>query len=423
MAHHTVKKGYQDLVKRLNRFPQGAPPSDTLYQILSILFTEKEARLVSLLPIKPFTAEKASKNWGMAIHEAEKVLDELASRAILLDSLHNNEKYYILPPPMAGFIEFSLMRLRGDIDQKLLSELLYKYINVEEDFITDLMARGDTKLGRMFVNEKALSSENALYVLDYGRASHVIKTASHIGIGICYCRHKMSHMGRACDSPLEICMTFNTTAASLIRAGYAKQVSADECMELLYKAYDYNLVQFGENVQNEVNFICNCCKCCCEAMIAARKFAFLNPVHTTGLTARIESSCTGCGKCVSICPVDAIELVSAEETGGKQGKTAVIDERLCLGCGLCERNCPAGSIKLVPGKTRTITPVNSAHKAVMMAIERGKLQNLIFDNHALFSHRAMAAILGVIMKLPVAKQILALNQIKSKYLGKLLSSR
>lgn len=59
----------------------------------------------------------------------------------------------------------------------------------------------------------------------------------------------------------------------------------------------------------------------------------------------------------------------------------------------------------------------------MMAIERGKLQNLIFDNHALFSHRAMAAILGVILKLPVAKQILALNQIKTKYLGKLLSSR
>ena len=30
-----------------------------------------------------------------------------------------------------------------------------------------------------------------------------------------------------------------------------------------------------------------------------------------------------------------------------------------------------------------------------MAIERGKLQHLIFDNHALASHRAMAAILGL----------------------------
>jgi hypothetical protein len=39
----------------LNRFPQGAPPSETLYQILKILFSEREAGLVAQLPIKPFT--------------------------------------------------------------------------------------------------------------------------------------------------------------------------------------------------------------------------------------------------------------------------------------------------------------------------------------------------------------------------------
>jgi hypothetical protein len=51
-----------------------------------------------------------------------------------------------------------------------------------------------------------------------------------------------------------------------------------------------------------------------------------------------------------------------------------------------------------------------------MAIERGKLQNLIFDQQALKSHRAMAAILGVILKLPPLKQTLASRQLKSRYL-------
>jgi len=55
-----------------------------------------------------------------------------------------------------------------------------------------------------------------------------------------------------------------------------------------------------------------------------------------------------------------------------------------------------------------------------MAIERGKLQNLIFDNHALASHRAMAAILGVILRLPPIKQAMASRQIKSVYLERLL---
>lgn len=49
MAHRTSRSGYENLVERLNEFPQGAPPSDTLYKILEMLFTEREAELVSLL--------------------------------------------------------------------------------------------------------------------------------------------------------------------------------------------------------------------------------------------------------------------------------------------------------------------------------------------------------------------------------------
>ncbi len=51
---------YTRLVDRLNRFPQGAAPTDTLYQILNILFSEREAELVAQLPIQPFTAQDAA---------------------------------------------------------------------------------------------------------------------------------------------------------------------------------------------------------------------------------------------------------------------------------------------------------------------------------------------------------------------------
>ena len=103
MAHHTIKSNYAQLTDRLNRFPQGAPPSETLYKILSILFNEKEAGLVSQLPIKPFTIKTASRIWKLDAVSTEKLLDELAGRAILLDSEHNGIKKYILPPPMVGF--------------------------------------------------------------------------------------------------------------------------------------------------------------------------------------------------------------------------------------------------------------------------------------------------------------------------------
>ncbi|TFH05273.1 MAG: (Fe-S)-binding protein, partial [Spirochaetales bacterium] len=223
MAHRTVKRSsYENMVDRLNRFPQGAPPSETLYKILRILVTEREAGLIALLPIKPFTAGDAARQWKMPLSEARKVLDELASRALLMDIVRNGSASYTLPPPMAGFFEFSMMRLREDVDQKVLGQLYYQYMNVEEEFIRSLFVEGETQLGRTYVNEPALSEENALLVLDYERATAVIRTATHIGVGICYCRHKMEHMGRNCAAPMDICMTFNASAESLTRSGYAR---------------------------------------------------------------------------------------------------------------------------------------------------------------------------------------------------------
>lgn len=422
MAHQTVKKGYDPLIGRLNRFPQGAPPAKVLYEILQMLFSEREAELVALLPIKPFTVKKAAQVWQMEESEARKILDELASRAILVDIVSpSGRQTYVLPPPMAGFFEFSMMRLRGDINQKVLAELFYQYMNVEEDFIKALFTQGETQLGRVFVQEAALSPENALHVLDYERASEVIKTASQRGIGMCYCRHKMQHMDRACNAPMDICMTFNGSAASLIKHGFAREVDVAEGLDLLQEAQSRSLVQFGENVRERVNFICNCCGCCCEAMIAGRKFGFLHPIHTTNFLPRIdETVCNGCGKCVNACPVEAMTLVSANNPHRPKMKKARLLEEACLGCGVCVDTCSQAGIQLESRPQRIITPLNSTHRTVVMAIERGTLPNLIFDNQALVSHRALAAVLGVILKLPPIKQAMAGQQMKSRYLERLL---
>jgi ferredoxin len=423
MSHHNTIKvnSYNGLAQRLNRFPQGASPTELLFKILKVLFSEREAKLVSLLPIKPFTDKKAAAIWKLNLSDARVILNDLADRGILLDYEEDRNTTYILPPPMAGFFEFSMMRYRKDIDQKALGELFYQYMNVVEDFIKDLFLNGETQLGRVFVNEGILTNENALHVLDYERVSEVIKTASQIGIGVCYCRHKMEHVGRNCSAPMDICMTFNGPAESLIRHGVARKVDVAEGLDLLNQAQDCNLVQFGENVQERVSFICNCCGCCCEALIAARKFGFLNPVHTTNFIPEIvEEKCTGCGKCVSLCPVEAMALVTASNPHKLGKKKAKLNHDQCLGCGVCLKGCAVDALKLKSRKEQVITPVNSVHRIVLMAIERGKFQNLLFDNQVLFSHRAMAAVLGVILKLPPAKQILASKQFKSRYLVALI---
>jgi ferredoxin len=422
MSHVTLRQSYKSLSDRLNLFPQGAPPTELLFGILQLLFTKEEAALVALLPLRPFTAAAAARNWKQAEGKALATLENLASRGMLLDVELGEERFFVLPPPMAGFFEFSMMRVGNGYDQKLLAELFYQYLNVEEDFVKDLLCSGETRLGRVFVNESALGAGTALEVMDYERASAVIRTSSHIGVGTCYCRHKMEHLNKACGNPLDICMTFHSTARSLIKHGIARQVDVKEGMDLLQQSLGHNLVQFGENVRQKVAFICNCCGCCCEALLAAKRFAVLSPIATTNFLPEMvdRGNCNGCGKCVEACPVEAMGLVSAGDPRQSKRKQAKLQPDLCLGCGVCVRTCARNVLSLRSRERRLITPVTTAHRTVLMAIERGKLQNLIFDNQAHWNHRAMAAILGAILKLPPIKQIMASRQMKSIYLDRLL---
>lgn len=421
MGHLTTKDAYKSLEERINWFTQGAPASETLYKILQVLYTEEEAKWVALLPVRPFTIKRAARVWGTTEAKAEKVLDHLCEKALLVDSEYHGIRKFVMPPPMAGFIEFALMRTRGDIDQKYLGELYYQYMNVEEDFVKDLFFATETRLGRVYVQEPVLTNDKTNHILDYERASHIIEEAEYIGLGLCYCRHKMYHAGHPCeiDAPWDVCLTFGNVARSLAEnGGYARLIDKAEAMDALERSYESNLVQIGENVRENPAFICNCCGCCCEALQAARKFSPMQPVATTNYIPKISlDKCVGCGKCAKVCPILAIEMA-----GDSKKKKAEVDTEICLGCGVCARNCLVKAIEMERRPVQVITPVNSTHRFVLQAIEKGTLQNLVFDNQAFANHRAMAAVFGTILKLPPMKQALASKQFKSVYLDKLLSS-
>ena len=106
MSHMVGKEAYKSLEERLNKFPQGAPPSETLYKILSLMFTEEEATLISLLPFREFNIKTASKLWKKSEAECEKILDTLASKALILDleCEADGEKNILLPLLWLAFL-------------------------------------------------------------------------------------------------------------------------------------------------------------------------------------------------------------------------------------------------------------------------------------------------------------------------------
>lgn len=51
-----------------------------------------------------------------------------------------------------------------------------------------------------------------------------------------------------------------------------------------------------------------------------------------------QDICIGCGSCVGVCPVQAIEM-------NDEGR-AQVDPDVCISCGACVGVCPVGAITL-----------------------------------------------------------------------------
>jgi len=52
-----------------------------------------------------------------------------------------------------------------------------------------------------------------------------------------------------------------------------------------------------------------------------------------------NGKCTGCGTCVSVCPMDVYVL--------EKNKAVVKKPKECIGCHACESQCPEEAIKIV----------------------------------------------------------------------------
>lgn len=67
-------------------------------------------------------------------------------------------------------------------------------------------------------------------------------------------------------------------------------------------------------------------------------FRYLENVATLELE---QERCTGCGRCVEVCPHQVFEL--------EEGRARIRDLDACMECGACQRNCPASAITVEAG--------------------------------------------------------------------------
>jgi len=398
---------------RIDANPVGAPDSELLREILSIVFTDDEADIAIQMPFAFSSTGRLSRITGIPAPELEKRLEEMAEKGLLFDAERKGKWYWYLNPLVIGLFEFSMMRMRDDFDQPRLAAALHEYLLDDPDELMLLeLAKGPTNLARTMVHEDQID-EGVVEVLDYERATHYVRSSDAWTVELCHCRHVAHHKGEPCDNPMELCMSFGQGAKFFARRGLGRAISMEEALDKLAQARELGLVQLGDNVKRNPLFICNCCSCCCGLLAGYRRLKENPIVHTSNFIAVVDAEkCTRCGKCVKACPVDIFTV-----EGKGKARRILMEEQYCMGCGVCATKCPEDAIRMVSRPHRVHTPESTLERVVRMAVERGKLQNLLFDDPGKVSHRVLRGMLKAVFGMPPARQLLAKEQLKSRFVG------
>ena len=425
-----LKTEYQSLVSRLDAGLVGMPePEDETakigwQRILEILFTPEEAALAAQMPVRPATLKTVAKRVGLPPEELQERLEPLCDKGLVMDLVHPEtaEVRYLLAPPVIGFFEFSFMRAHEDFPREELAGAMDAYMHGDDTFAREVFS-SETVMGRALVNENELAGDPLPEVLDWERATALIDEAEEIAVSFCYCRHKAEHLGKDCDAPKEVCLSLDAGATFVARRKFGRLIDRQEAQEILARSREQGLVQIADNVRNRPTYICNCCSCCCGQLDAINQFD-LPAVVPSGFAPDLdEGLCNSCSRCARVCPVGAISMTPVRaSTQRKRSMRPEIDEDRCIGCGVCAHSCRVDALEMERSDRPRHIPANTLDRALRMAIERGKLPHLLFDEGAGRGSSFLNQALQALNRLPASQQLLASEQVKSRFVRQALRS-
>jgi Pyruvate/2-oxoacid:ferredoxin oxidoreductase delta subunit/predicted transcriptional regulator len=423
MAHKTLDTdlAYHRLQQRLDRMVTGAPDSPALQAILRLLFTPEEAELAARMPTM-CSLHSLAERVGRDEAALDALVTSMARRGLVVDLEHRGERWVMLAPVVIGFFEYTFMRVRTDAPMEQLAKLFdeYMYGDPDREF-GHAVFRGSVQIGRSMVREEAIRDEPGVEVLDWERATSVISSARSVAVALCPCRYHAQLSGRGCGAPLRTCLSFNAAADALVRMGLADPISNAEGLEVLKEAKQAGLAQTADNVQRDVTYMCNCCGCCCGMMQAIRGVGITNAIVSSNWVAETDfSNCRGCKKCFHRCPAEAITMVD-NDGKGRRKYWSVVDPQKCLGCGVCTDVCRWEGRYMVPRPHRVFTPQTTLDRIIAMAVERGKLGDLLVDTLTGTGPHAMAQVLQILEQTPPAAAVRAVEPLRSVFLRGLLA--
>ena len=345
---------YFKLGERINQFEGKIAIVESFLKILQEMYTEQEAQFATNIPHGAFTAAELAQMLGKDESEITALLKTMSDKGTVFNypSETGGQKYE-LTPFFPGAIEYYMLkRMDKPGEIKRVLDLGTKLQEEAMELIGKLMTEDPAKAIELLtpaphfrtltINE-SLPDRNG--VLPYENALTMIEKETSFAAMICICRDQV---GPNTTGPCQVkgapeysCLSFGKIADFIVEHnfGKAKRLTKQECKEILEACNRAGLVQNANNFVDGLQFICNCCACCCTVVRHARQFGPSAMINTANFAPVVdEASCTGCGACVDRCPMEAISL---------KNDVAFINQSGCVGCGNCAPLCPVECISMV----------------------------------------------------------------------------
>ena len=345
------------------------PKNKISMEILKILYTEKDARMLTSGPftavqIDQYTIEEFASKSGYPIEEVAETFNRLCKRGVLfwrIDPKDGDKKKYLIPPLFPGLVEYFIVSPHNSIDER--RAFVKKMRKLEGGGITTHTMDSNFSIFRVIpslkpepnarvveVDEKLVSDKSQVFA--YQDVEQIIKTAgkqeNNMAVMPCTCRlmSMMTKESPECQGAVESCMAFGAAAKFVVAEGIGRNINIDEGMAILKQAEKDGHIHISTNTVDKHGFICNCCACCCGIIGSSVKMNRLDAFEKSDYVPVVDhDACTKCKKCINKCSFHAL-LYRMGEKEDKSDDRVIVREDACIGCGVCASNCPADAISL-----------------------------------------------------------------------------
>jgi len=349
-----------DLADKLNLHTLGVAKTPELKKMLQMFFAEDEIRIALIMNSCPEQFESIVERAKLPLDLLSSILERMSNKGLVYSGIREGRKYYALNPFFPGMVEITLMKGDTTDREKNISLIFDKYYaqgGGQQIFPTP------TRYSRVIPVQEEI--KNNYNILPYEDVTQIIREHRNFAIATCYCRHQAELLGHSCGKPKNVCLNFGPFGRYLVERGFGKRATADDMYRALDESEEAGLVHVCDNIKERVNFICNCCGCCCVFLRGITQLHISGAVKPSRYQARIDKqTCSICRNCIDVCPVKALNL---DNEGISQ------NAYICVGCGLCKRVCPTNSILMILREPHMDPPNTLKELQSIIMNERGQL--------------------------------------------------